>query len=163
MSPVAVRILVVGQPGAGTSATLSRLAQKGLAAHSTRSIANAKTLLDTLQVDVVLADENLPDGRGYDLAESLEKLSATLFVSVALSESCLWLPVVERGDRSLGRRALTPQMLELELESLLSGANRETAQSNAKRAIPPRRRTLSSIASSHHSDPAPLVAASGKG
>jgi DNA-binding response OmpR family regulator len=167
MSPVALRILVVGKPCASTAATLSRLALQGWAAQLAEDVVKANAMLDTVQVDVVLAEENLPDGRGYDLAESVVQRAATLLVSVALSESCLWLPVVERGERSLGRRALNPQMLECELEMLLSGAHRDAAPANAKREIPPRRRNISSVASS--SAPpmadvaAPLVAATGKG
>jgi hypothetical protein len=40
-------------------------------------------------------------------------------VGVALSESQLWLPVVERGAHVLGKRGLNAQMLELELTNLL--------------------------------------------
>ena len=40
-------------------------------------------------------------------------------VGVALSESCLWLPVIERGVNVLGERALSHAMLEAELDRLL--------------------------------------------
>jgi hypothetical protein len=110
----------------------------------------------------VLAEEHLPDGRGYDLAESVERLATTLLVSVALSESCLWLPVVERGERSLGRRALNPRMLELELETLLSGARRDAPYAETKREMPPLRKNLHHTVSSGEPHAEPLLATSEK-
>jgi DNA-binding response OmpR family regulator len=119
---------------------LSRLASQGWIAETAENLARARSVLKLFRLDVVLCEENLPDGRGYDLADSVAAQSSTLLVSVALSESCLWLPVIERGERSLGKRALTPQVLEFEVETILSGAHRGALHTNAKCGLPPRRR-----------------------
>jgi DNA-binding NtrC family response regulator len=172
MSPVAMRLLVVGKLCGSTAATLSRLALDGWVADTAENVAKAKSVLKMFRLDAVLSEENLPDGRGYDLADAVAQQSSTLLVSVALSESCLWLPVIERGERSLGQRAVTPEMLGFEVETILSGAhhtaNRDAlsgahpdshrdSHANAKRELPPRRR--SSPAVSHGHAHAPLLVA----
>ena len=182
MSPVAMRILVVGKPCGSTAATLSRLAQDGWVADTAENVAKAKAVLKMFRLDAVLSEENLPDGRGYDLADAVAQQSSTLLVSVALSESCLWLPVIERGERSLGRRAVTPEMLGFELETILSGvhpgprrdvhddARRDAlddarpdshrdSHANAKREMPPRRRSSPAAASPDHAHAPQFVAA----
>jgi DNA-binding response OmpR family regulator len=178
MSPVAMRILVVGKPCGSTAATLSRLALDGWVADTAENVAKAKSVLKMFQLDAVLSDENLPDGRGYDLADAVAQQSSTLLVSVALSESCLWLPVIESGERSLGQRAVTPEMLGFELETILSGAHRSEnrdaladahpdshrdSHAHAKRELPPRRRSTSPAVSPDHSHAAPLAAAAATG
>jgi hypothetical protein len=174
MSPIAMRILVVGKACGSTAATLSRLALDGWVADTAENVASARSVLKMFRLDAVLSEENLPDGRGYDLADAVAQQSSTLLVSVALSESCLWLPVVERGERSLGRRAVTPEMLGFELETILSGAhhagNRDTladphpdshrdSHAHAKREVPPRRRSSPVAASPDHAQAPQLVAA----
>jgi DNA-binding response OmpR family regulator len=177
MSPVAMRILVVGKPCGSTAATLSRLALEGWVADTAEDVAKARSVLKMFRLDVVLSEENLPDGRGYDLADTVAQQSSTLLVSVALSESCLWLPVIERGERSLGRRAVTPEMLEFELETILSGAHhaanrdvhagahpdsRRDSHAHAKRELPPRRRSSPAASPDHAHAPSPEAAASAK-
>jgi len=163
MSPVTMRILVVGKSAASTTATLSRLALQGWVAETAENVAEARSALNLFRLDVVLSEENLPDGRGYDLADAVATQSSNLLVSVALSESCLWLPVIERGERSLGQRALTPQMLEFEVETILSGAHRGASHANAKRELPPRRRSIHPAVSPDQSNPPSLVAAAASG
>lgn len=177
MSPVTMRILVVGKLCGSTAATLSRLALDGWVADIAESVAKAKSVLKMFRLDAVLSDENLPDGRGYDLADAVAQQSSTLLVSVALSESCLWLPVIEHGERSLGQRAVAPEMLGFELETILSGAhhaaNRDAlvdahpdshrdSHARAKREVPPRRRS-SPATSPDHAQSTRLVAATAAG
>lgn len=156
MAQLAMRILVVGTPNAGTMATLERLARHGWGSHFIGRATEAKTLLETFQVDVVLAQENLPDGRGYDLSEAVTKQSGSLLVAVALSETSLWLSVIDRGKESLGTRAIGSEVLGRELETLLyrpvleyvaatnhirtvPASEREGIRIVSKREIPPRR------------------------
>jgi hypothetical protein len=82
-------------------------------------LSEARDFLEIFRLDIVLASESLADGRGYALADAMRRQSGTLIVGVPLSESCLWLPVVERGVTVLGRRAFSPTMLEAELDRLL--------------------------------------------
>jgi hypothetical protein len=124
-----MRVLVVGPVAPDTAATLQRLGRHGWGSYSVDSLSDAISVFKTIRFDVVLAAENLRDGRGYELAARAADALATLLVSITLSESCLWLPVVYSGENVLGERALNPRMLESELELLLSQqvANRPDA------------------------------------
>ena len=119
MSAATMRILFAGTPGTVTSETLARLAARGLGAYRVEKLREARELLQTFRLDVALASESLADGRGYALSEAMKRHSGSLIVSVALSESCLWLPVIERGVSVLGKRAFGPAMLESEIDRLL--------------------------------------------
>lgn len=125
MAAIAIRILMVGEHSPNTKAIIARLAARRWGARYVATQREAQEVLGTFQFDVVLAAEDLPDGRGYDLANMLEHRLETLMVSVALSETCLWLPVIERGERVLGQRALNATMAEVGLEMLLSAREHE--------------------------------------
>jgi DNA-binding NtrC family response regulator len=119
MSAAAVRILVVGNSTAGTESTLRGLARSGWESQAVKTVREADTVLRAIRFQLTLATEKLPDGTGYELAPLIAQQSGNLFVSVPLSETCLWLPAVENGVRSLGQRALNPLMLATEAEFIL--------------------------------------------
>lgn len=119
MPATAMRILLAATPTLAIDGTLARLAARGFGSYRAESLREARDLLETFRLDVVLATESLADGHGYALAETMRRHSGTLIVGIALSESCLWLPVIERGISVLGKRALSPAMLEPELDRLL--------------------------------------------
>jgi hypothetical protein len=119
MAAMTMRILYAGVPAPMTDEVLARLAARGLGAYRVETLSEARDLLETFRVDVALAAELLSDGRGYALADAMRRHSSTLIVGVALSESSLWLPVIERGVTVLGKRALSHAMLEPELDRLL--------------------------------------------
>jgi hypothetical protein len=119
MSAAAVRILVVGTSTASTESTLKGLARSGWESHSVKTVREADAVLRTIRFQLTLASEKLPDGTGYDLAWLVAQQTGNLFIAVPLSETCLWLPAVEKGVRSLGERALNPLMLKTEAESIL--------------------------------------------
>jgi hypothetical protein len=119
MAVTTMRILYAGAPAPVTDGVLARLAARGFGAYRVEKLCEARDLLEAFGVDVVLAAELLSDGRGYALADATRQQSGTLIVGVALSESCLWLPVIERGVTVLGKRALSQTMLEPELDRLL--------------------------------------------
>jgi hypothetical protein len=128
----AVRILAVGSAGPHVSALLERLARNGWGSYSVETFAEARTVLRTLQFDVILAAEYLVDGSGFHLAREMGPRPVSLYVDVSLSEGHLWLPVVERGANTLGERALDSASFEQELSELLSGsAASETAPGRA--------------------------------
>lgn len=116
-----VRVLVVGLANGNTQGMLERWRRSGWGSHTVDSVREAETVLKTIRFKVVLASENVSDGSGYELADLVGRQSGNLFISVALSETCLWLPVVEQGARSLGKRAINPWILETEVESILRG------------------------------------------
>lgn len=119
MSATTMRILFAGTSAPVTDEVLARLAARGFGAYRVEKLREARELLETFRLDVALATESLADGRGYALAEAMRRRSGSLIVGVALSESCLWLPVIERGVSVLGKRAFNPAMLEMELDRLL--------------------------------------------
>lgn len=114
-----VRILVVGLTNANTQGMLERWRRSGWGAHAVDSVQEAEAVLTTIRFKVILASENVSDGSGYELAGLVARQTGNLFISVALSETCLWLPVIEQGARSLGKRAINPWILETEVESIL--------------------------------------------
>jgi hypothetical protein len=119
MSTALVRILIVGPSTSGTDGIVKKLTGAGWGSHSVATVGEAETVLKTIRFKVVLSAEKLPDGTGYELAPLIGRQAGTLFIGVSLSETCLWLPVVERGSRTLGRRAMNPTMLEAEVSQLL--------------------------------------------
>jgi len=138
MSAAAVRILVVGTSAASTESTLRGLARSGWESHSVKTVREAGTVLRTIRFQLTLASEKLPDGTGYDLAWLVAQQSGNLFIAVPLSETCLWLPAVENGVRSLGERALNPMMLKTEAESILRTSDKaivEPASEPSRRRI----------------------------
>ncbi len=149
MAAVSVQILTIGKAEPSTDRLISQLATRGHGAMHAETLAEARSLLQSFRFTVVLAQEALPDGRGYDLARTIARQGGNLFVGVALSE-ILWLPVVERGAIVFGQRALNASVFENEIEMAL-GAVRvelrregslrlETAGPSHRVAAPKRRR-----------------------
>jgi hypothetical protein len=134
MSAATVRILVVGNSIASTETILSGLARSGWESHAVKTVCEADTVLRTVRYQLTLATEKLPDGTGYDLAALIAEQSGNLFISVPLSETCLWLPAVEHGVRSLGQRALNPLTLGTEAEFILRTADAAPARPGRERS-----------------------------
>ena len=128
MPTTELRILVIGALSAAMHGILRRFSARGWGSQHARNVQEAKDLLGIFDYDVVLASEALTDGRGYDLADSVAVHSRTLMVGVALSETHLWLPVVERGRSVLGSRGLNDQTMESEMISLLGAPRRDPAR-----------------------------------
>jgi hypothetical protein len=84
-----------------------------------KTVREAETVLRTIRFQLTLATEKLPDGTGYELASLIAQQTGNLFISVPLTETCLWLPTVEKGVKSLGERSLNPPLLKTEAESIL--------------------------------------------
>jgi hypothetical protein len=119
MSTSAVRVLIAGPTTSSTNGILKKLARAGWGSHAVAGAREAETVLKTIRFKVVLSSEKLPDGTGYELAPLIARQGGSLFIGVTLSETCLWLPVIEKGERSLGKRAMNPTMLEAEVSELL--------------------------------------------
>ncbi|MGA9883617.1 MAG: hypothetical protein WBQ34_07855 [Candidatus Acidiferrales bacterium] len=148
MAVLSVQILMVGNPTPSTGRLIFRLTTRGFGAQHVDTVAEAKSLLETFRYSVVLATEKLPDGRGYDLASLVARVSGYLFVGVPLSET-LWLPVVARGSIVLGQRALNASVFENEVEIALGearteikprGSDAEPRAGMSRRVAMPRRR-----------------------
>ncbi len=121
--------MLIGKPSSGTQNMLSRLADRGWASQAVETLREAATLMKTFSFDMILANESLPDGRAYAITAMVVRRGGTLLVSIALSESCLWLPVVAFGNRVLGSRALNPEALEFEAQKILNARDGEDFRS----------------------------------
>jgi DNA-binding response OmpR family regulator len=148
MPAMGMRILVIGKPSRGTNSILSRLASSGWGSRIVQTLREAEDLVKTFVFDIVLAAESLPDGRAYAMTEMMVRRRGTLLVAISLSESCLWLPVVEFGARVLGTRALNAEGLENEAQKILRARDKQqlravpsTAHRTPHRAGVPRRKT----------------------
>jgi len=122
------RILFVGKPSPHTEVVLGRLTRQNLASEVVETLREARELIPRSHFDVVMAAEDLPDGHGYELTDPVARRSCSLFIAISLSETWLWLPVVERGARVIGERAIPADSLEPELEELLSERSRENSR-----------------------------------
>jgi DNA-binding response OmpR family regulator len=119
MPSSAMRILAIGVDSLGTGPMLAALATRGWGSRSVGTLREARELLRTFRFDIVLAGESLPDGQGYELIDTIARHEGTLLIGVALSESCLWLPVLQRGTNVFGKRAFNADLIESEVELLL--------------------------------------------
>lgn len=139
MPALGMRILVVGTPSRATQSILSRLASCGWGSRTVETLREAEALANTFRFDLVLATESLPDGRAYAMTQMMARGGGTLIVAIALSESCLWLPVVEKGERVLGTRALNSEQFEREAEKILRANDPQQLRTLAADVHPPRR------------------------
>ena len=98
------------------------------------TVPEADTVLRTIRFQLTLATEKLPDGTGYELASLVAQQTGNLYIAVPLSETCLWLPAVENGVRSLGERALNSLMLKTEAESILRTSDNAIVATESERS-----------------------------
>jgi hypothetical protein len=131
MSAMGMRILVIGASALDTNGMLNRLARRGWGSRVVSTLREGQDLLRSFKFDLVLSSEILSEGRGYDVSDAVALQSGTLLVGIALSESWLWLPVVELGRNVLGKRALNAGMLESEARELLGRSDKHTIVENA--------------------------------
>jgi hypothetical protein len=134
MSAMGMRILVIGTSTFDTTGMFNRLERRGWGACVVSTLREGRDLLRRYKFDLVLSAEVLPEGRGYDISDAVAKQSGTLLVGIALSESWLWLPVVEFGRKVLGKRALNLGLLESEARELLGKGDAYTAGETECRA-----------------------------
>jgi hypothetical protein len=132
-----MRILMIGACSVGTKAMLNRLAKRGWGSRTMDTLREGRELLETFKFDLILSSESLPDGRGYEVSEMVRRQSGTLLVGIALSETQLWLPVIERGQNVLGKRALNASLLESEAQKLLGGRDTQTLGEISRRVPMP--------------------------
>jgi DNA-binding response OmpR family regulator len=140
MPETEIRILVIGTHSFATGNILKHLLRRGWGSRSVGTLREARAEMETFRFDIVLANEMVADGRGYDVSDRVVYQSGTLIVAIALSETSLWLPVIELGKSVLGRRALNTTTLEAEVEMLLSSHDRKAVTMRKRfQTLEPRR------------------------
>jgi DNA-binding NtrC family response regulator len=110
--------LLVGQSFASAEALKDRLRRWGFCCCLAANIQAAFEFLEFHGAEIVLADRHLPDGTGFELAVSLEGRPVTVFVSVPIEDSCLWLPAIRQGKICWGSPALRPSEFASSLEAI---------------------------------------------
>ncbi len=128
MAIIAVRILFTGKSSTQTTAILTRLGNRGWGSYGVDTLSESKTLMDAFKFDVVLALENLSDGRGYELAGAVKERGNSLLVGIELSDTHLWLPILYHGKNVQGECAINSEMIERELAGLLAASERASAR-----------------------------------
>ena len=135
-------------------ATVERLARRGCQCESVELLSEARSALDRNEYRMVIAAEIVRDGCAYELADLITRCTASLLVGVQVSDGFLWFPAVERGLKTLGNRAVNSQMLESEVDQMLSDQPSSARPDSAaepfartvgprpKRALPPRRKSV---------------------
>jgi DNA-binding NtrC family response regulator len=120
MTPGHDSILLVGLTGANQESMAYLLRQRDWNWSTADSLRSAiRELGRSGGVELVLASEALPDGRAYELSDVVSKRGASFLVGVMLSEGQIWLPVVERGERTFGRGGIGMAELSSVLRDLL--------------------------------------------
>jgi hypothetical protein len=116
-----------------TEVILCRLADAGHFSRRAHNLEQAREILRATHPKLVLASEALSDGRAYELIRPIERMGVSLLVSIALTDTCIWLPVVQRGRRTLGLRAMHQRFLEPEIYELLTEAQADLADHRSAR------------------------------
>jgi len=109
-------VLLVGQSFQAAHFLADRLHRWGFRCHFAGNMRNARELLGSVRVDLVLSDAHLPDATGPELLEILSGLQVTAFLCVPVENSCFWLPAIDAGKECLGSPALRPSEFANELE-----------------------------------------------
>ena len=112
MASADVSVLMVGLAGPTQTWMITKMEQRGWRCRAVQTLSSAFEALRSGKAEIVLAAELLPDGRGYDLMDAVACLSCSLLVGVMISEGYLWLPAVERGERTLGQGGVGPIQIE---------------------------------------------------
>ena len=120
MPSIAMRILVIGEFLPGTGEILRRLSGRGWGARKVPTLRDARAPAGDVRFRCGARFRSPPRWPRLRCRRIRCLHSRTLMVGVALSESCLWLPVVDRGKHVLGKRALNVEALESEMETLLT-------------------------------------------
>jgi hypothetical protein len=135
MFTISMRTIFVGCPPQQMTAILTRMGRVGFGSYAVDSLKEGRELIEGGGFELVLSLETLQDGNGYDLVAVVRRQEGSLFIGVETSAGCLWLPVLDHGERVLGTGAMDYGLRELELADVLS--NRSEPGKATSRWVPP--------------------------
>ena len=117
------RVLLIGKSEMDFVTLRRHLEEEGCECRFVSSYSDGVELLGQLRFDLILSNGQ-PGIR--NLVPSLSGSSTSLFCAHAIEDSCLWLPVVLKGDECLGAPPLRPKEFAEKLEQILDeiGAHR---------------------------------------
>jgi DNA-binding NtrC family response regulator len=126
-----VTVLLAGDPG--TSDMLQKwLAPRGCDCRSAESFAEACRVLSQTDFDIVLCQYDLPDRTALPLLDWLEGTQSTLLFYASSGKASRWLPVIDRGKRSLDRPSLPAPDLPDTLARIVKRARQVPSRLSAK-------------------------------
>jgi CheY-like chemotaxis protein len=100
------KVLLVGETSKGSTQLMNWLYKRGCQCHFAMSCQEACSLISHTQFDLVLSQYQLPDRTAFPMLDWLAGSPATLFLSTPVENGCLWLPMLERGERCVGASLL---------------------------------------------------------
>jgi len=95
-------VLLIGETARSSTQLMKWLSKRGCQCYFATSFRDACNLISRTQFDLVLCQYQLPDRTAFPLLDWLSGSPATLFFSTAVENGCLWLPMLERGERCVG-------------------------------------------------------------
>jgi CheY-like chemotaxis protein len=115
-------VLLAGETARSSLQLMNWLYKRGCQCHFAASYQEACNLISRTQFDLVLSQYQLPDRTAFPLLDWLAGSPATLFLSTAVENGCLWLPMLERGRRCVGAPLLRSNDLTGALGKVLNTA-----------------------------------------
>ena len=127
------KVLLVGETSKGSTQLMNWLYKRGCQCHFAMSCQEACSLISHTQFDLVLSQYQLPDRTAFPMLDWLAGSPATLFLSTPVENGCLWLPMLERGERCVGASLLRsndmPEALGKALNTAVKSDEMETVGS----------------------------------
>jgi hypothetical protein len=111
-----VNILLVGQRWFDDQTLAIELRRSGFRCDFAINLKDARRMLKSNRVDLVLCKAILPDGTGFGLAKTLEGHPVSAFIMLELDDGHLWMPAIDNGRDCIGRVALSPDKFKRLLE-----------------------------------------------
>jgi DNA-binding NtrC family response regulator len=103
-----VNVLLVGQRWFDDQTLAIELRRSGFRCDFASNLKDARRMLKSNRVDLVLCKAILPDGTGVGLAKTLEGHPVSAFIMLELDDGHLWMPAIDNGQDCIGRVALSP-------------------------------------------------------
>jgi CheY-like chemotaxis protein len=115
-----VTVLLVGGTAQNASLLQHHLLERGCELSFASSKKAAIDLLESHSFHLILTEFMLPDGTAFQLIPALLGTNATMFLSTAVEDSCLWMCAVIRGKDCSVESAMRPREFTALLDKILS-------------------------------------------
>jgi len=132
MTRNSISVLVAGDDVDRSPQLLCWLRSRGCHCRFASSYRSTCQLIRRIQFDLVICQYQLSDRTAFPLLDLLGGSSATLFFSTRVEDGCLWLPMLERGERRIG----TPLVRSSDLIEALDKVLNDTVSSREAGLVP---------------------------
>ena len=132
MARNSISVLLAGDDVARSPKLLRWLHSRGCLCRFASSYRSTCQLIRRIQFDLVICQYQLSDRTAFPLLDLLGGSSATLFFSTRVEDGCLWLPMLEHGERRIG----TPLVRSSDLIEALDKVLNDTVSSREAGLLP---------------------------